>query len=337
VIRIYFLARAVLRTLAAMLGLGTGAAVAATGFQQLSVPVPGDVPLVAGIWYPSDSPATPRNFGPHRTMLAVNGAIRGTGLPLIVISHGAGGSFASLYTTAMALADAGFVVAAVTHTGDTNQDHSRKLEVIDRPMHMVRLVDYMLQEWPKRRVIDAAHVGIIGYSIGAFTALVTIGGNPDLRRIAPYCAQHPNEPLCRLARNADVDPYELNDGTGKTWVHDKRISAAVLAAPALAIVFDRAGLAGVTVPIQLWRGEADATLPEPAYAESLLRNLPRPPEYHSVPRANHLAFLAPCAPALAFSHPMMCTDAPGFNRAVFNQTFNAEVLRFFRAQFGMAP
>jgi predicted dienelactone hydrolase len=326
-----------MRALAAMLGLGTGAAVAATGFQQVSIAVPGDVPLAAGIWYPSDSPAAARNFGPHTAMLAVNGALRGSALPLVLISHGAGGSFASLYPTAMALADAGFVVAAVTHTGDTNQDHSRKLEVIDRPQHIVRLLDYMLKQWPQRQAIDAAHVGIIGYSVGAFTALVTVGGNPDLRRIAPHCAAHPNEPLCRIARNSDVDAYELNDGTGKSWAHDSRIKAAVLAAPALAFVFGREGLAGVTVPIQLWRGAADATLPEPFYAETLLRDLPQKPEYHVVPRGNHLAFLAPCAPALALSHPMMCTDAPGFNRAVFNQQFNAEVLRFFRAQFGLAP
>lgn len=332
--------RAFLRAIATAVGLGTGAtavSAAASGFQHVSIPVPGDVPLATGIWYPSETPAAPHNFGPHQALLAVNGAINGTNLPLVVISHGTGGSYASLYPTAIALADAGFVVAAVTHTGDSHEDHSRRLEVIERPLAIKRLVDYMLGEWPQRRVIDAAHVGIIGYSAGSFTALVSIGGKPDLRRIAPHCAANPNDPICRFSRGNDFDIYELNDGSGKEWAHDDRIKAAVLAAPALAFVFGRDGLANVKVPIQLWRGDADQSLPEPFYAETLLRDLPVKPEYHVVPRGNHQAFAPPCSPAVARTHPMMCNDPRGFNRAAFNAAFNADVVRFFRTQFGMTP
>jgi len=39
---------------------------------------------------------------------------------------------------------------------------------------------------------------------------------------------------------------------------------------------------------------------------------------------------------VAWMYPVMCDNAPGFDRAAFNGQFNAEVLRFFRAQFGMA-
>jgi predicted dienelactone hydrolase len=336
--------RGILRAVATLVGLGTGvaataatAATAAPGFQQVNIPVPGDVPLATGIWYPSDSPAAAHDFGPHQAMLAVNGAINGTGLPLVVISHGAASNYAALFPTAIALAEAGFVVAAVTHTGDSHEDHSRRLEVIDRPLAMKRLVDYMLNEWPQRRVIDAAHIGILGYSAGAFTALVSIGGNPDLRRIAPHCEANPHDPICRFVRGSDVDAYELNDGTGKIWAHDDRITAAVLAAPALAFVFGRDGLANVKVPIQLWRGDKDASLPEPFYAETLLRDLPAKPEYHVVRRGNHQAFAPPCAPGMAATHPMLCDDPPGFDRAAFNKVFNADVVRFFRAQFGLTP
>ena len=328
--------RTLMRALVTLLALISGTTAKASGFQQVSIAVPGDRPLIAGIWYPSDSPLTARFFGVHRAMLAVGGAVRGTGLPLVVISHGSGGAFYSLFPTAIALADAGFVVAAVSHTGDSGQDRSRRLEVIDRPLHMTRLIDYMLREWRQRQAIDAARVGIIGYSVGAFTALVAAGGEPDLRRVAPHCAAYPQDPVCRFVRGSDVDAYELNAATGKPWAHDSRIKAAVLAAPALAFVFGRDGLANVKVPIQLWRGDADASLPEPFYAETLLHDLPVKPEYHVVANGNHLAYLPPCQAAVAWMYPVMCDNAPGFDRAAFNGQFNAEVLRFFRAQFGMA-
>jgi predicted dienelactone hydrolase len=46
--------------------------------------------------------------------------------PLVLISHGTGGSGASHYDTALALAlaDEGFVVAALTHTGDNYMDRA---------------------------------------------------------------------------------------------------------------------------------------------------------------------------------------------------------------------
>jgi predicted dienelactone hydrolase len=87
--------------------------------------------------------------------VAVNGPVDGQMLPLVVISHGHAGSYAVHYDTALALADAGFVVAAVTHTGDTFPDQSRVLRTWGRPAHLRRLIDYMLDEWPEHERIDA--------------------------------------------------------------------------------------------------------------------------------------------------------------------------------------
>jgi predicted dienelactone hydrolase len=89
------------------------------GFEQVTVPDPGAAPLEAGIWYPSDAPALPQRLGLFEQTVAACGAVAGHGLPLIVMSHGSGGSFEGHYDTALALAEAGFVVAAVTHTATT--------------------------------------------------------------------------------------------------------------------------------------------------------------------------------------------------------------------------
>src|SRR5215510_7646801 len=100
------------------------ACVASVGFQQLTVPDPNGKPLSVGIWYPSQSHPSSQSLGMFMQVVAVSGEISGHRLPLILISHGNAGSLASHYDTALALAQSGFVVAAVTHTGDNYADQS---------------------------------------------------------------------------------------------------------------------------------------------------------------------------------------------------------------------
>jgi predicted dienelactone hydrolase len=50
-----------------------------------------------------------------------------------------------------------------------------------RPADMVRLLDSMLHDWKHRTVIDPARIGLFGFSLGAVTELVLVGGNVDFR------------------------------------------------------------------------------------------------------------------------------------------------------------
>ena len=73
--------------------------------------------------------------------------IIGNRLPLVVVSHSRRGTFLAHNDTATALADAGFVVAAINHPGDNARDSSRtdEFSVLDeRPADMKRLTDFML-------------------------------------------------------------------------------------------------------------------------------------------------------------------------------------------------
>src|SRR5215472_9059957 len=94
------------------------------GYQQITVPDPDDKALQVGIWYPSAASASLQPLGLFQQTVAPKGALSGYRLPMVLISHGVSGSLASHYDTALALAQAGFVVAAVTHTGDNSQDQS---------------------------------------------------------------------------------------------------------------------------------------------------------------------------------------------------------------------
>ena len=59
-----------------------------------------------------------------------------------------------------------------------------------------------------------------------------------------------------------------------------------------------------------------------------------PVEEHVVPGQDHHIFLAPCSAALASAVPQICHDNPGFNRAVFHQSFNQSVVAFFTKELG---
>jgi len=312
----------------------------AIGFERAMVPDRDGSALEAGIWYPSKAAASSQPIGLFRQTVAPGGALAGLGLPLVVMSHGSGGSFEGHYDTALALAEAGFVVAAITHTGDNYRDQSRFAQLDGRPRHVKALIDYLLASWPRHHAIDAKRIGIFGFSAGGFTALVAIGGTPDLSRVAPYCAGHPDEWSCRMLRERGAAVSAAPGAPGApavaprrpVWVHDPRIVAAVIAAPAVGYAFPAEGLAAIKSPIQLWRGDADEILPHPNYAQAVYDRLAVKPEYHVVPNAGHFAFLAPCVPAIAAFAPEICMDPPGFDRDAFHRQFNPAVVAFFKAK-----
>jgi predicted dienelactone hydrolase len=302
------------------------------GFEQIMVPDPTGAPLEVGVWYPSNAPATPQRLGLFEQTVANRGAVAGRDLSLIVMSHGTGGSFEGHYDTALALAEAGFVVAAMTHTGDNYRDQSQVGRLENRPRHIKVLIDYMLASWQRHDALDPFRVGMFGFSAGGFTALVAIGGTPDMRTVAPHCAAHPDEWSCRMLREHKVNLSANRSMAEPNWVHDPRIVAAVIASPAVGYAFSAEALSAVTVPIQLWRGDSDEILPQPNYAQAVYDRLPVKPEYHVVPNAGHFAFLAPCTPALAARVPEICHDPEGFDRAAFHREFNPAVVAFFKAK-----
>lgn len=277
-------------------------------FSRLTV-TDGDQPAIeAGVWWPAEASSTP--------------------LPMIVISHGNGGDFRSHHDTAKALAQAGFVVASLTHTGDNWRDQSWATDVVGRTRQMSVLIDHMLEQWEGRDSINAHRIGAFGFSAGGFTVLAAGGGTPDLTRLTTHCLANPGFYDCRLIGQ---HPETTQPAEGRLqFAHDTRIKALVVAAPALGFTFTREGLAKVTQPVQLWQAGADQILPAPFYAEPVRDGLPTSPEYHRIDGAGHFDFLPACSPELAAAAPMICTPTPGVDRAAFHEALNREIVRFFR-------
>ena len=300
------------------------------GFQELKIPNGAEPPLTIGVWYPTDAKASPQRVETFTQVVAPDGPVAGAHLPLVVMSHGSGGSFAGHYDTALALAQAGFIAAAVTHTGDSYDAPDRAAEIWRRPAQLETLIDYMLSAWPQHGQINVHRLGVFGFSAGGFTALVAAGGEPDLQAVTAHCAAHPTYFDCQIVSRANAKAPIVLDQPASVWVHDARVRAAVVAAPALGFAFGKAGLEGVRVPVQLWRAEFDHILPTPEYADAVNADLPVKPEFHLVPNADHFDFLAPCSGVLALHAPDICQERPGFDRAAFHVRFDAEAVRFFK-------
>jgi predicted dienelactone hydrolase len=300
----------------------------------LTDPVEGG-PMRAIAVYPSTAQAGATELGPF-TVEAVPGAPPQPGRhALVVFSHGTGGSMVGHHDSLVALARAGFAAAAVEHPRDNFRDASgfaTDLQLVGRAHHMVALIDGVLADPTLGPLVDRTRIGIAGFSAGGYTALLTVGARPDFARFADYCKAEPDDTLsCGPAtRAAAQQPHK----PGLTLVSDSRVRAAFVMAPALGYLFDKAGLAGVRVPIRLYRPSADEVLRHPWNAERVRELLPTPPDYIVIEGAGHYVFLAPCPPAMAAQIPAICTDPPGIDRRAIHAQLNADMVAFFRRTLG---
>jgi predicted dienelactone hydrolase len=285
------------------------------GFEEVRIPNGAEPALTAGLWYPVAAGSNEIVAGRHA---------------LVLMSHGGGGAYDAHSDTAIALARAGIVAAAVSHAGDTFDDQSKVLQLWRRPAQLRRLADFLLNDWPRHRSIDAARVGAFGFSNGGFTVLVAAGGVPRLTQIGPYCEAHPDHDLCGALTHAGVGAPHRSEIPPGAWIADRRIKAAVVAAPAFGFTFDRLGLSGVSAAMQLWRAELDRHQPAPFYDDAVREALPTPPEYQVVERAGHCDFLPPCGARMLRAVPAVCSSAANFDRRAFHEQFNREMVRFFR-------
>lgn len=296
------------------------------GFQVVRVESPSG-PVAVALWYPTADTPSPTTFiSGHLLSVARDSLVEGTGLPLVVISHGNDGSALSHIDLAMDLADSGYVVAAPTHAGDNYADRSRQGSAAlfnDRAGHVRATVDYVLKDWPQRSAVDPSRVGAYGFSAGGFTVLTLAGGKPDMAVIREHCSRTP-EFVCKLLTQMGSPLVQGTNGAG-AFEADHRIRAAAVAAPGLGFTF-AGGLADVRVPVQVWRGERDDAVPYATNGRLVEQALGARAEARTLPGATHLSFLAPCG---LLKPPALCTDPEGFDRVAAHKVMNAEVIRFF--------
>lgn len=302
----------------------------AVGFQLAHTADADGRPFAIGVWYPTRARPWPTTWLGFGLMdVAADAPVAGRALPLVVLSHGNGGGPGSHADLALALAGAGYVVAAPMHPGDNYADQRAAGTVpwLQGRSRQLRLtLDYLLQRWPGHAQLDPARVGAFGFSAGGTTVLTAVGARPDLGLIGPHCRETP-EFICRVLGQGHsplLDPERAKRGNG--YSPDPRIKAAVVAAPGLGFTLGPGALAHVQVPIQLWSGAQDTLVPYASNTRLVREALGARVEFHSVPGAGHYAFLVPCG---VLGPPQLCADAGPFDRKAFHREMNASVIAFF--------
>jgi predicted dienelactone hydrolase len=317
----------------------TASPAVAAGFQYGTAPDPDGQPIQLAIWYPSEGKSTTQPIGLFTQDVAFYGPVRGAALPLIVISHGTGGSAADHYDTALALAEAGFVVVAFNHTGDYYKDRADSFtqrNFANRSRHVSRVIDFMLKDGGGHDHLNPAEIGIFGHSAGGATAVIAIGGTPNFDHGAKFCDDHPDSWDCQQLKQriATTNSVPASDDPPKplVWTHDPHLKAAVVAAPAIGYDFAKDDLSDVTASVQLWRAEDDKITPNEWNGDIVRDALPEPPDDHLVPKAGHFDFIASCSDALGKVAPEICTSEAGFDRTAFHQDMNKAIVAFFEAK-----
>jgi predicted dienelactone hydrolase len=300
------------------------------GFQMAQTADANGRLFAVGVWYPTRAHPWPTTWLGFGLMdVAADAPVAGSALPLVVLSHGNGGGPGSHADLALALANAGYVVAAPMHPGDNYADQSAAGTVpwLQGRSRQLRLtLDYLLQRWPGHDHLNPARVGAFGFSAGGITVLTAVGAQPDLGLIARHCAEAP-EFICDLLSQGH-SPLLNSDRAkqGNSYSPDPRIKAAVVAAPGLGFTLGPGALTNVRVPIQLWSGEQDTLVPYATNTRLVREALGARVEFHSVPGAGHYAFLAPCG---VVGPPQLCADPGPFDRKAFHREMNAHVVAFF--------
>ena len=311
-----------------LLATVAGMPVHAAGFSYVAPS--SDHPVEIGIWYPTETqaPSAPNTL--FRQALAIDAEPVGKALPLIILSHGNGGWMGGHADTALALAESGYVAAAITHSDDNynNQDVSPAKWMVSRPREVVSSINFLLEHWSGAKHVSRQRIGVFGFSAGGYTALVAAGGIPDLDLAIRHCEQAPMEYTCKtglVGKMAGSGP----GGDLPVFASDSRIKAISIAAPGFGFAFDAKALESIEIPVQIWSAELDKSVSHATNGQLIADGLSGESVIEIVEGAGHFAFLKPCNREQKKAKPRICKDAPGFDRIEFHRLLNEKIVAFF--------
>ena len=202
--------------------LGADAA-APVGVGTLTVTARGEAPgFTATLWYLAQ-PGVESVHGKSRIRpgyLAVPDGVPAlpAPAPLVVLTHGTGGSAQSLGWLATGLARRGALVVAADHPGSSGGDPERAgmMQVWTQPADVRHMIDTLLASpWATR--VDRARIASVGFSLGGATAMLLAGGRLDFERFPQFCRTH-DDGACRAFARLAALALLVFSGSAALWI-----------------------------------------------------------------------------------------------------------------------
>lgn len=253
------------------------------------------------VQYPTNEPSMPTAFGSYTMDVCINAKLLEGEFPLVIISHGNGGSHILYRTISTHLAKNGYIVAMVEHYGNNrnnNEFENTEENLILRPKHISLTIDKLLSDSFFSNHIIKDKIAVIGHSMGGYTALALAGGIPRTR-----------------------------EGKIIKTTPDQRVKAVVLLAPGAGWFLN--GLDNVTIPILMLTAEHDPITPA-WNAETVLKSIPDKSlvTFRQIENAGHFSFLSPFPESMKSAKFLPSTDPEGFDREEFHAQLPKEILAY---------
>ena len=310
--------------------------------------------LTSVIWYPAvaSSVETAQWIGPpDRPLLSASRAMKDavpldapSKLPLVLLSHGTGGSALNMAWLATELASRGYISVAVNHPGNNGADGYTPQGFSiwwERARDLSVAIDKMLADPTFGPRIDPKRIGAAGFSLGGYTMIELAGGRTDIDAFWAFCKSPRADGICKsppefpnlveqweqLAKN-DADFQQALAHASDSY-RDPRVLAVFAIAPALGPAFSSASLEQIAIPVAIVAGAADETVPVASSAKYFAQHIPGATLTLFPGRVGHYVFLPTCSELGRKALALLCTDAPGVDRGAVHAQTAMLAVRFF--------
>ncbi|MGE6743465.1 alpha/beta hydrolase family protein [Allorhizobium pseudoryzae] len=311
-------------------------------------------PVRWSAWYPAapNSPTVEIGIPPGRALYSLGLLAPEADLspdrdrfPVVLISHGTGGSASGLGWLASSLAARGYVVLGVDHHGNTGVEAYRPEGFLcwwERAQDLSFLLDGLSADGAFAGCLDLSDVSAAGFSLGGYTALALAGAITETERMMAFVKEHP----------ATAGPQEMPDLADqieplltssavfrRSWdrqsqsYRDTRVRAVVAISPAPPVRgFTDESLSAIHLPVSILCGEADEEAPYDLCSVWLHERLPQSTLTSLGTTVGHYTLLPVGTQTAARSNAQYWKDAPGVDRAAVHANAAELTLAALNAQ-----